>query len=175
MIGFWLCANNRYKDDVFDRHWFPYEQIDWARLSNSLNNDDLVQNDYEPPAVVMSTAATPVNASAPMQFQWSADNVNEQYYAYFHFNEVEKLSENETRAFNITVNGGFLYGPDIPVYRSVDTIVSTILTGATRYLFSLFKTENSTLPPILNGYEVYKVKDFSQSETQQDDGKLSPN
>jgi hypothetical protein len=122
----------------------------------------------------MSTAATPVNASAPMQFQWSGDNENDQYYAYLHFNEVEKLSENETRSFNITVNGGFFYGPEIPVYRSVFTIFSTKpLTGATRYLFSLLKTENSTLPPILNAYEVYKVIDFSKSETEQDDGKQS--
>jgi len=122
----------------------------------------------------MSTAATPVNASAPMQFHWSVDNENDQYYAYFHFNEVEKLAENETRSFNITVNGDFLFGPEIPVHQAVDTVVSTKpLTGATRYLFSLLKTENSTLPPILNAYEVYKVIDFSQSETQQDDGNQS--
>ncbi|KAJ1420260.1 Serine/threonine-protein kinase, active site [Sesbania bispinosa] len=31
------------------------------------------------------------------------------------------------------------------------------------------QTENSTLPPILNAFEFYMVKDFSQSETQQDD------
>ncbi|AET01539.2 putative transferase, protein kinase RLK-Pelle-LRR-I-1 family [Medicago truncatula] len=168
-IGSITNIEYRYKDDVFDRVWFPYE-VDWARLNTSLNNNDLVQNDYEPPRIVMSTAATPVNASAPMQFHWSVDNENDQYYAYFHFNEVEKLAENETRSFNITVNGDFLFGPEIPVHQAVHTIVSTKpLTGAARYLFSLLKTENSTLPPILNAYEVYKVMDFPQSETEQDD------
>jgi uncharacterized UPF0146 family protein len=114
----------------------------------------------------MSTAATPVNVSAPLQLEWVADNVTDQYYIYLHFNEVVELTANETRAFNITVNGKLLYGPEIPVYQSVDTIYTTTpLTGAARYLISLSKTENSTLPPILNAVEIYRVKDFSQSET----------
>jgi len=122
----------------------------------------------------MSTAITPVNSNVPLQFQWDADSVNDQYYLYRYFSEVEELAENETRSFNISVNGDFLYGPEIPVYGSVHIISSiTPLTGAKSYQISLYKTENSTLPPILNAYEIYKVKDFSQSETQQDDGKLS--
>ncbi|GAU24775.1 hypothetical protein TSUD_356040 [Trifolium subterraneum] len=171
-LGSITNLNYRYKDDVYDRIWAPsFLYSDWTRLNTSLNNDDLVQKDYELPAIVMSNAITPVNASAPLQFEWEADNVNEQYYAYLHFNEVEKLAENETRAFNITMNDEYWYGPsEIPKYQSVHNIVSTKpLTGATSYLFSLSKTENSTLPPILNAIEVFKVKDFSQSETQQDD------
>jgi hypothetical protein len=122
----------------------------------------------------MKTAATPVNESAPLQFYFNADTVNQQIYTYLHFNEVEKLAENETRAFNIKVNGELLYDLVVPVYRSADTIFSPIpLTGATKYIFTLTKTENSTHPPILNGVEVYKVKNFSQSETQQDDGKIT--
>ncbi|PNX82050.1 leucine-rich repeat receptor-like protein kinase at2g19210-like protein, partial [Trifolium pratense] len=97
------------------------------------------EDDYKPPAIVMSTAVTPVNESAPLQFYWDADNVNDKYYFYMYFYEVEKLSANETREFNFTLNGEFLYGPD------------------------------STLPPILNAIEVYKVKDLSHSETQQDE------
>jgi hypothetical protein len=145
------------------------------QLSASLNNDDLLtQNIYKPPAIVMSTAATPVNVRAPLQLYWNADNVNDQYYLYLHFNEVEKLATNETRAFNSKVNGELLYGPEIPAYQSVDTIFSKRpFTGATSYEITLSKTESSTLPPILNAIEVYKVKDFSQSETQQDDGKLA--
>jgi len=162
----------RYKDDVYDRIWMPYESSDWRRISTSLNNDGLMQDSYNSPAIVMRTAVTPVNASAPLQFHWDVDNVNEQYYKYMHFNEVEKLTGNETRAFDMTVNGGNLYGPQIPEYQNAKTVFSTRpLTGAKRYLISLFKTESSTLSPILNAIEVYKVKDFSQSETQQDDGK----
>jgi hypothetical protein len=120
----------------------------------------------------MSTAVTPVNVSAPILFYWDADDVNDQYYLYTHFNEVEKLAANETRAFNIKVNGDLLYGPVVPIYRKAITIISKIaLTEASVYQITLSETNNSTLPPILNAIEVYKLKDFSHSETQQDEGK----
>jgi hypothetical protein len=119
----------------------------------------------------MSTAVTPVNASAPLQLEWNSDNVDDQYYIYMYFNEVEELAENETRAFNITVNDEIWYGPFIPIYRKVLTIYGLIAL-AERYLISLSKTENSTLPPILNAFEFYKLIDISQSKTEQDDGKL---
>ncbi|PNX80739.1 receptor-like protein kinase, partial [Trifolium pratense] len=170
-IGSITNLEYRYKDDAYDRIWFPYQWNEMKQLSTSINNDDLVQNEYEPPAIVLSTAVTPVNVSAPLQLEWVADNLDEQFFAYFHFNEVEKLAENETRAFNVTVNGNSLYGGlVVPAYRVVNTLYSiTPLTGAKRYAISLSKTENSTHPPILNAIEVYKVKDFSQSETKQDD------
>jgi hypothetical protein len=164
----------RYKDDVYDRIWLPYESSDWRRLTTSLSNDELHQNTYKPPAIVMSTAVTPINDSAPLQFQWDADDVNDQYYIYRHFNEVEELAENETRAFYMIVSADNWYGPVTPQFEVTNTIFSTKpLTGATRYQVSLSKTKNSTLPPIINAIEIYKVKDFSQLETEQDDGKLA--
>ncbi|CAJ2663779.1 unnamed protein product [Trifolium pratense] len=158
----------RYKDDVYDRIWRPFP---WNEMKQLSTDDDLLfQNIYNPPTIVMSTAVTPVNDSAPVKFSFDAENVNEQFYTYLHFNEVEKLAENETRAFNITVNGELLAELEVPIYQSADTRYSpTPLTGATKYVFTLSKTESSTLPPILNGVEVYKVTNFSQSETQQDD------
>lgn len=167
-IGSITNLQYRYKDDIYDRVWFPFQLNEMKRLST--NEDLLVQSSYKLPAIVMSTAATPLNTSAPLQLDWDADNVDDQYYLYMHFNEVEELAANETREFNITVNGRLWYGPVTPNI----TIFSTKpLTGATRYQVSLSKTENSTLPPILNAYEVYKLKDFSKSETQEDDGKLA--
>jgi hypothetical protein len=162
----------RYKDDVYDRIWYPFQLNEMKRLST--NEDLSSQGRFKLPAIVMSTAVTPVDARAPLQFHWNADNVNDQYYLYMHFNEVEELAANVIRAFNITVNDKLWFGPFIPVYRSVNTLSSTRpLTGAKRYQISLCKTQNSTIPPILNAYEVYKVKNFLQSETQQDDGKLA--
>ena len=158
----------RYKDDVCDRIWFPFQLNETKPLST--NMDLLGQGSYKLPAIVMSSAATPVNASAPLQFHWNSDNVNDQYYLYMHFREVEELAANETRAFNFSVNDKFQYGPVTPY----TTIFSRKpMTGAKRYQVSLSKIENSTLPPIINAFEVYKVKDFSQSETHQDDGKLA--
>ncbi|AET01542.2 LRR receptor-like kinase plant [Medicago truncatula] len=154
----------RYKDDVYDRIWNPFKS--GFKLLNSSNNDLLLQNNYALPAIVMSTAVTSLNPSAPLNFSWTANNVNDQYYLYMHFNEVEELAANETREFNITVNDRFWYGP----VTSYITIFSREpFPRAKTYEISLFKTDNSTLPPIANAIEVYKVKDFSQSETHQDD------
>ncbi|MCH83653.1 receptor-like protein kinase, partial [Trifolium medium] len=145
-----------YKDDVYDRIWLPYElSNDWRRLNTSLNNDDLVQNSYKPPAIVLNTAVTPINASAPLHFEWDADNVNDQYYLYIHLYDFQDQTANEIRQFNTTVNGELLYGGEIPRYPGVNTIYSrlALTPAAKRYHVSLTKTENSTLPPIFNAIE----------------------
>jgi hypothetical protein len=121
----------------------------------------------------MSTAVTPVNTSAPLQFHWDADNVNDQFHYFLYFNEVEKLAGNETRISNITINDEVLE-VHFNEFLKLKTIYgATPLIGATRYQISLSRSQNSTLPPILNAFEIYIAKVFSQSETQQDDGKLA--
>ncbi|KAJ1420257.1 Serine-threonine/tyrosine-protein kinase, catalytic domain [Sesbania bispinosa] len=170
-IGSITNKEYRYSDDVYDRLWMPLTINSWTKLSTSLNADDVIQNDYRPPAVVLSTAATPVNASDLFDFSWKPDSVTDQLYFYMHFNEVVELTPNvETREFNILINGNRWYGPLRPAYKIVTTIFSrTASSGATSYQFTLLPTGNSTLPPILNAFEIYIAKDFSQSETQQDD------
>ncbi|CAJ1951039.1 unnamed protein product [Sphenostylis stenocarpa] len=160
----------RYKDDVYDRIWVPHGFNKWTQLSSTLNPVDLFQNNYKPPEVVMSTAATPISASVPFEFYWYSDNVNENFYIYMHFNEVEMLANSRTRTFNIFLNDKLFYGPVAPEYQTTSTIFSKeATTGFTRYILSLVKTETSTLPPIINAVEIYKVIDFPLSETEQDD------
>ncbi|KAJ1390944.1 Malectin-like carbohydrate-binding domain [Sesbania bispinosa] len=99
-IGSITNSEYRYSDDVYDRWWAPLTFKPWTKLSTTLSPDDLAQNEYKPPAVVLSTAATPINASAPFDFSWKPDSVSDQLYIYMHFNEVVKLAANETREFN---------------------------------------------------------------------------
>ncbi|XP_057734954.1 LRR receptor-like serine/threonine-protein kinase IOS1 isoform X2 [Arachis stenosperma] len=165
----------RYKDDPYDRIWEPYWDDKWTQLSSGFSNDDFIQNDFKPPAVVMETAATPKNATASLDFQWEddyADNneTQHQYYFYLHFAELQKLGANQTRSFNITLN-------DVP-WATVEPVYASLYTkytsgpwfGHKNYHISLFRTESSSLPPIINALEIYLVKDFSsQLETQKDD------
>ena len=90
-----------------------------------------------------------------------------------HFAEVVKLRANESRSFNITINGELWNDePLSPRYLLTDTVYGpTALTGG-KCVFSILKTGNSTLPPIINAIEIYTVKDLSQSETDQQDGML---
>ena len=120
----------------------------------------------------MSTAATPIDSSAPFAFYWEPEpeEAISKYYIYMHFAEVVKLNANQSRSFNVTLNGKYFYGPLIPLYLGATTLYAASALTAEKYVFSLIKTENSTLPPIINAIEIYSVKDLFQSETHQEDG-----
>ena len=162
----------RYKYDVYDRIWWPYNYEEWTNLSTSLTIQSSISNLYQPSSVVMSTAATPINDSAPLVFHWNPEDATSKYYIYMHFAEVVKLKANQSRSFNVILNGEHWYGPYVPVYLSAFTLYSKYALTSTggKYVFSLVKTENSTLPPIINAIEVYSVKNLLQSETDQEDG-----
>ena len=152
----------RYKYDVYDRIWWPYNYEEWTNLSTSLTIQSSISNLYQPSSVVMSTAATPINDSAPLVFHWNPEDATSKYYIYMHFAEVVKLKANQSRSFNGILNE----------YLWTFTLYSKYALPSTggKYVFSLVKTENSTLPPIINAIEVYSVKSLLQSETDQEDG-----
>uniref|UniRef100_A0A2N9G8D7 Protein kinase domain-containing protein n=1 Tax=Fagus sylvatica TaxID=28930 RepID=A0A2N9G8D7_FAGSY len=159
----------RYKDDVYDRTWAAKHYNKWKSLSTLLTIDSEMYNPYWVPSVVMSTAATPINESGPLEF-YLPPEANSKYYVYMHFAELVKLKANQSRSFNITLNGELWYdGTVVPSYLFTNTLFSpSALTGG-NYVFSIFKTENSTLPPIINAIEIYTVKHFPQSETDKQD------
>ncbi|KAL3521398.1 hypothetical protein ACH5RR_019547 [Cinchona calisaya] len=159
----------RYPDDKFDRLWLPFlTPSDGVELNTSL--PIAVHNGYDPPEVVMQTAITPRNASAPLSLNWNPRDPNVQFYFYLHLAEVEKLNSNESRAFYINLENKLWYKEAVvPKYLTLITIYDT--TGGTQASFdySLVKTENSTLPPLINALEVYSVKRFLQSQTNEID------
>jgi hypothetical protein len=121
----------------------------------------------------MSTAVTHSNGSAPLAIYWTSDAATTEYYVYMHFAEVVKLEANRSRSINLTLNGKYWYGPLVPDYLSTNTLYSqSAITGSETYQFSIFKTETSTLPPLINAIEIHSVKYLLQSETDQGDGTL---
>lgn len=160
----------RYDYDALDRIWVPYTYNKWTQLTTSLTVDAQIHNDYQVPSIAMRTASTPINASASMDFFWESPDTSTEYYVYLHFAELQQLKANQSRAFNINLNGNYWFGPFVPKYLSTITVFSrSSLTGG-NYNFSLVQTENSTLPPILNAIEIYSLIDLSQPETDGDDG-----
>lgn len=163
----------RYPYDTFDRIWSSSYNNgdDWEPLSTSfpVNSSN---NGYQPPSIVMSTAARPRNANYPLNISWSpSSDRNAQYHIYMHFAEVEKLQPNQSRQFNITRNGKPFYGLVTPSYLYTATISSSEAFGGGQNNFSILKADNSSLPPILNAFEIYKVIEFLDSDTNQEDGK----
>ena len=122
----------------------------------------------------MSTASTPINVSAPLELSWYTENATSEYHIYMHFSEVVKLKANQSRSFNITINGKHWYGPFTPEYLHTITVYSPSFVGiAQKYDILISKIENSTLPPIINAFEIYSVIDLSQSGTYKQDGMFS--
>ncbi|KAF3450654.1 hypothetical protein FNV43_RR06743 [Rhamnella rubrinervis] len=161
----------RFPYDIHDRVWRPYTYSKWTQLTTTGTVDNGSNNKYQPPPEVMRTAATPINASEPLVFYWTPDDSKAEFYVYLHFAEVQKLEANEYRAFTVNLNGARLYdGIVSPTYLYTNTIYTPSALTAENFTFSLTRLENSTLPPILNAIEVYKAIDFSQLETEQDDG-----
>ncbi|KAK0598298.1 hypothetical protein LWI29_033444 [Acer saccharum] len=160
----------RYKDDVYDRIWLPYNFDNATQLTASGIIDENSNNDYEPARIVMNTAATPVDADQPLDFTLNPSDSSTQYYIYMHFAEVEKLQANQSRAFNISLNGQHWYGPFSPSYLSTTTVFTRVgLNAGLQNNFSIYKMESSTLPPILNAVEIYTLKEFLQLQTEEQD------
>ncbi|KAL5575492.1 hypothetical protein UlMin_017191 [Ulmus minor] len=158
----------RYRKDVFDRIWFPKNYESWDVLNNS--NIIVETNGYKPPSIVMNTAVTPKNINDSLGSYWSTDDEEiQEFYIYFQFAELQKLSKKQTREFTIFINDTMLYGPIVPKYSSVTTIYSTKPERGSYFEIWINKTKKSTLPPILNAYEIYRLKHLLQSETDQDD------
>ncbi|KAK4754033.1 hypothetical protein SAY87_002137 [Trapa incisa] len=168
----------RYKDDVFDRLWFPLAnqieiQPSWKTISTNLPIGYEDGDDYFAPSIVMETAVTPTDPTQPLNISWTPEDPKSGFYIYLHHAEVQQLQSNESRNFTLRLNGFLQTGVGVvaPKYLYAKTIYST---GATvslspQYYFSFYKVNSSTLPPLLNAIEAYVVKDIQEYRTKQDD------
>ena len=159
----------RYGIDVFDRVWTPYNFGNWSQIST--NQTVNVNNDYQPPEIAMVTASVPTDPDAPMNISLVGVDSTVQFYVFMHFAEIQELKSNETREFNIMYNDKHIYGPFRPLNFTTSSVFTSNEVGADangKYTFSLQRTGNATLPPLLNGMEVYLVNLLPEQET---DGK----
>jgi hypothetical protein len=164
----------RYDEDIHDRVWVRQ----FGNGLKSISTDLLVDtsNPYDVPQAVAKTACVPSNASQPLIFDWTLDNITSQSYVYMHFAEIQTLKDNDIREFNITYNGGQnVYSYLRPEKFEISTLFDSKPLSSPDGSFSLSftKTGNSTLPPLINGLEIYKVLDLLELETDQDEGKFS--
>ncbi|KAM3245970.1 putative leucine-rich repeat receptor-like serine/threonine-protein kinase [Capsicum annuum] len=141
-LGSTSTKSIRYQDDIYDRIWVPYNNVEnTISLSSSSNIDSITATNYDyfrPPSRVMSTAIVADNASDALTLSFEATNsTNNEHYLYLLM--------------------------DIFFLRH-----SIYLQGPTaNYRISLERTGNSTLPPIINALEIYKVmKQFNTTQTQ---------
>ncbi|ANM64055.1 Leucine-rich repeat protein kinase family protein [Arabidopsis thaliana] len=156
----------RYPKDVYDRSWVPYIQPEWNQISTTSNVSN--KNHYDPPQVALKMAATPTNLDAALTMVWRLENPDDQIYLYMHFSEIQVLKANDTREFDIILNGETINTRGVtPKYLEIMTWLTTnprqCNGGICR--MQLTKTQKSTLPPLLNAFEVYSVLQLPQSQT----------
>ncbi|AEE27878.1 unnamed protein product [Arabidopsis thaliana] len=160
----------RYDDDVYDRIWIP-RNFGYCREINTSLPVTSDNNSYSLSSLVMSTAMTPINTTRPITMTLENSDPNVRYFVYMHFAEVEDLSlkPNQTREFDISINGVTVAAGFSPKYLQTNTFFLNP-ESQSKIAFSLVRTPKSTLPPIVNALEIYVANSFSQSLTNQEDG-----
>ncbi|PON88030.1 Mitogen-activated protein kinase kinase kinase [Trema orientale] len=164
----------RYKDDIYDRIWQPFNFAGRKVLNTSLTIDLNIISHYQIPSIVMATAMAPGNeSSTTFSFYMRPDSPTLEYYVYMHFAEVEKLHANQSREFFIYQNGEFWNDNDIipvsPGYLTSTTVSSNLPVSGDKISYDLVQTNTSTHPPILNALEVYIVQNFSEPQSDEKD------
>ncbi|XVE70541.1 hypothetical protein DITRI_Ditri10aG0080200 [Diplodiscus trichospermus] len=166
-IGY-VNGTGRYKDDIYDRIWSPYNSPSWeiVTTTSAINSNE---NGYKAPLEVISTAAMPHNGSDKLELSWTADADTSKFYVFMYFAEVQQLERNQTRKFNISWNGSIISRPLIPRYLSASTISNSEAFTGKEHRISIYKTGDATLPPILNAIEIYMAKQLDELPTLSED------
>ncbi|KAF3488479.1 hypothetical protein F2Q69_00054927 [Brassica cretica] len=160
----------RYKDDVFDRIWIPLRFPKYTIFNASLIIDSNNDNGFKPARSVMNTATSPEDSIQDIILYWEPEDPTWKYYVYMHFAEVVELPSNETREFSVLLNKKSINMSDFsPRYLYTDTLFVQNPVSGPRLEFLLRRTDKSTLPPMINAIETYRVNEFLQSPTDQQD------
>ncbi|XP_074557013.1 putative LRR receptor-like serine/threonine-protein kinase At1g05700 [Curcuma longa] len=137
----------RYPADPIDRVWTPWSssQSNW----NDVSTDSTVQNNpqdlFEVPSVVMQTAATPIDSSS-LVFRWDP-------FLVFRSRIRSSTYEDFTYPASSRHNSAHIMNP--PYLNSVAVYSLEPLVSSPTYNLSLDALSNSTIPPILNAFELY--------------------
>jgi Malectin-like domain len=124
-----------------------------------------------PPSLIMQTAATSSSTKDPLLKYWNSNNASTMFYVILHFSEIQNASR--SRAFYIYSNGYLLFDEPFHLPWLTWQWASYVTSGFTRHNFTLVATSNSTLPPLLNGFELYKVAPVVGIPTYSGDGNLN--
>ncbi|XP_012574797.1 probable LRR receptor-like serine/threonine-protein kinase At4g29180 isoform X2 [Cicer arietinum] len=163
-----INGSGRYEDDVYDRIWFPFSSSSWKSLNTS-SEIDVNGDGFKVPFEVIRTAATPRNENDSLEFSWIPSNPNLKFYVFLYFAELVKLKKTQLRKFNISWNGSPLTKSLVPSYLYATTVFNLKSLVANEHRISIQKTEDSTLPPILNAVEIYVLRQVEALPTFEED------
>ncbi|KAJ3678966.1 hypothetical protein LUZ61_021130 [Rhynchospora tenuis] len=149
-----LKNKNRYPFDPYDRYWYNYTSVKWTVISSSL--PVLSDTEFATPSLVMQTAVTTLSTTQSLDLSWSSNNRSTVFLVILHISEIQSIPPNALRQFDIFANGKLAFGSNIPPKLNAGWATYTHTTYID-YNVSLKATSISTLPPILNAFELYVI------------------
>lgn len=154
---------------MFDRKWDRYNRFE-TDVNTTLNVTS--SNPFVVPDAVSRSGASAKNATEPLTSYTSLADDNDKVIMYSHFAEIQALTANDTREFDILLDGNIIHRAYSP----------KVLQSETKYNLSpqkcrvgicdlkLVRTQRSTLPPLINAIEAFNVLEFLYTETNPNDG-----
>ncbi|MCL7039300.1 hypothetical protein MKW94_002225, partial [Papaver nudicaule] len=168
----------RYPEDSFDRIWKSVGPLDSSSpVMRVRSNSPSIKVDIEdkPPEAVFRTALMRSNSSQDI-FYNPKTNLTVPSNLNFYFSEVIKLNSTQKRSFDMIVNnnldGSFIHpkGPVIPPYgRASEVHIFNVTTSNSEFSINLKRTNDSTLPSLINALEWYIIGDKLARGTNLDD------
>ncbi|CAN6827021.1 unnamed protein product [Brassica oleracea] len=109
----------RYPDDVLDRIWDRYNWFE-TDVNTTLNVTSF--NPFAVPDAVSRSGITPRNSSSPLFFYASPKEKSGKINVYFHFANIQVLKANDTREFDILLDGTVIRKAYTPKVLQSETI-----------------------------------------------------
>lgn len=120
----------------------------------------------------MATAATSSSIHESLDISWTSDDKSIRFMAILHIGEIQfNLSSTDLREFDVIING-ILMDHNIVPEKDFSGHVAYALRLDTSYTISLRPTSRSTVPPLLNAFELYVVAPVTGIPTYIGDGKF---
>lgn len=169
----------RFRDDEYDRFWWPMNYADprWANLSTA----STIQPDpsFAEPSLVLQTAvAATGNDTALTYFGWGGPSEHKTAYSFMVFLHVADFQGAKLRQFDVYLNDAKLAGsPYTASFLNASCIyIPTAFRAAVDGAYNnitLVATAKSELPPMINALEIYSILPHSSQVTFSGDSKSS--
>ncbi|KAB1212177.1 hypothetical protein CJ030_MR5G001741 [Morella rubra] len=158
----------RYPYDEYDRTWITSSIFGGTCVRNEAASVDANTTEDIPPQIVLQMASLAQSTSYYIDlFPRVRDEVLP-IYINLYFSEVALLNATERRSFQVYVNNKTYSDPIIPPYQSTYEAYITNVTAASINYLALVPTPDSTLPPLINAFEVYTVTELADGTYSKD-------
>ncbi|KAJ8755868.1 hypothetical protein K2173_024413 [Erythroxylum novogranatense] len=167
-VGYVSEYNIRYKDDPYDRSWWSINDNDWALVNSSMLHIGIQENNdnNKVPVEVFRTAAVPGINRSSLSYSYTSSYTWYDLYVNLYFLEIQKILPGQRRKFKVTINGD-----DYGAFTLENSKPLTIRSNKSRGVvnFTINPTQDSTLPPILNAFEILRELNLTKPTTNQAD------